>query len=104
MVVRIGEYEIRPFNENCFLLYQVMPEGYETKGNLRKSEDGRYLKSLDKYPTTIGGGLRMVRDRMEKADPTVTADLDRAIERIEAACAEVERKCGELNKRLKAVA
>lgn len=58
MVVRIGEYEIRPFNG----------------------------------------------DRMEKADPTVTADIDRAIERIEAACAEVERKCGELNKRLKAVA
>ena len=56
--MRIGEYEIRPFNG----------------------------------------------DRMEKADPTVTADLDRAIERIEAACAEVERKCGELNKRLKAVA
>lgn len=90
MDIRHGDYELRPYNDSCFCVYRVMPEGYETKSPLPRADDGRYLRSMEKYPVSIADGLRIVR-RLVLADGGETVGLDAAIALIERADRDFER-------------
>ncbi|MDY4041008.1 MAG: hypothetical protein SOY67_02725 [Collinsella sp.] len=68
MNIRHGDYELRPYNDSCWCIYRVMPEVYDNSSSkLRLAEDGRALKSMEKYPVSIADGLRIVR-RLVLAD------------------------------------
>ena len=82
MIVRIGDYELQPYNANCYQLYNVMPDGYETKAKCKRADDGRVLIAIDKYPSTIAAGIRIIARRIENEGARVET-LEQAAERIE---------------------
>lgn len=92
MNIRHAGYELRPYNDSCWLVYRVMPEGYDNSSSkLRLAEDGRALKSMEKYPVGIAEGLRIMR-RLVAADGGGTEGLDAAVARVE----EADRRFGEM--------
>lgn len=92
MNVRIGDYEIKTCNPQCYQIFDVMPEGFDnSKSKLGTSSDGRALRPIQKYPTSIKQGVEIIRQLMLKdEDRAVLSDLDGAIARIEELNAEFE--------------
>lgn len=85
MNVRIGNYEIRPYNAECYVLCEVLPEGFDnSRAKYTTSVDGRALRPLDKYPTNLGQAVRLAREiALKREDRAVVADIDGALDRLD---------------------
>ena len=93
--MRTGGYELHRCNDWCYQIYRVMPDGYETKAKARRAEDGRVLAPMERYPTTIAGALRKMRE-LNIRDCIDSVDLAGAVCAVE----ESERRVAGLAERI----
>lgn len=58
MQLRLDRYEVRRMDKYNWAVYEVMPDGYETKSPLPKADDGRYLRHTGTYHGTPAAAIR----------------------------------------------
>lgn len=103
--MRIGSYEARVSNQFCNQIFKVMPADFDnTRSRYRTSHDGRCLKPVDCYPSTLAETIRRLAD-FNIRDGIDVPGVDEAIGRAEAIEAEISAladRIGEDARRLEA--
>lgn len=87
--MRIGGYEARVSNQFCNQVFKVMPEDFDnSRARYRRSHDGRCLRPIDCYPSTLAATIRRLAD-FNIRDGVDVPGVEDAIRRAEAIEAEI---------------